>query len=209
MTPTGINKLLSLLKKKYPDPEIALKFSNPLELIVATILSAQCTDIRVNEVTESLFKKYKTAKDYADAVTETFEQEIRPTGFFKNKTKQIIACADTLVNKFGGEVPSKMEELTTLPGVGRKTASVVLGAAFNIPAIAVDTHVLRVSNRLGLVNSKNPEKIELSLRQLLPQDRWIHFTFSTILHGRETCKARSPLCKECFLNNICEKNGVE
>ncbi|MEK6682723.1 MAG: endonuclease III, partial [Nitrospirota bacterium] len=144
-------RITELLLKKYSNPKIALKFNNPLELLVATILSAQCTDVRVNEVTEKLFKKYRTAKDYADADIKTFEQEIRPTGFYKNKAKMIINAAKKLVSDFSGKVPSTMEELTSLPGVGRKTASVVLSAAFNIPAIAVDTHVLRVSNRLGLV----------------------------------------------------------
>lgn len=197
-------RITELLLKKYPQPKIALKFSNPLELLVATILSAQCTDVRVNVVTERLFKKYKTAKDYANADINSFEQEIKSTGFYKNKAKMIINAAKKLVSDFGGKIPSTMEELTTLPGVGRKTASVVLSAAFNIPAIAVDTHVLRVSNRLGLVKSEDPEKIEMQLRNLIPEDKWIFFTLSMILHGRETCKAKRPLCKGCVLYKQCK-----
>lgn len=203
MAMTAGKKITELLLKKYPHPKIALKFSNPLELLVATILSAQCTDVRVNEVTERLFKKYRTAKDYANADIKTFEQEIRPTGFYKNKAKMVINAAKKIVSDFSGEIPSTMEELTSLPGVGRKTASVVLSAAFNIPAIAVDTHVLRVSNRLGLVKSEDPGKIEMQLRNLIPKDKWIFFTLSMILHGRETCKARTPLCNECVLYKIC------
>jgi endonuclease-3 len=197
-------KITELLLKKYPHPKIALKFSNPLELLVATILSAQCTDVRVNEVTERLFKKYKTAKDYSTADIKSFEQEIRSTGFYKNKAKMIINAAKKLVSDFGGRIPSTMEELTTLPGVGRKTASVVLSAAFNIPAISVDTHVLRVSNRLGLVDSDDPEKVEMQLRNLIPEDKWIDFSLAMILHGRETCKAKKPLCNECVLYKQCK-----
>jgi endonuclease-3 len=158
----------------------------------------------VNGVTERLFKKYKTAKDYADADIKSFEQEIRATGFYKNKAKMIINAAKKLVSDFGGKIPSTMEELTTLPGVGRKTASVVLSAGFNIPAIAVDTHVLRVSNRLGLVKSEDPEKIEMQLRNLIPENKWIDFSLALILHGRETCKAKKPLCKECALYKTCK-----
>ncbi len=203
MKSSEISKLLNLLKKKYPSPRTALRFNTPLELLVATILSAQCTDSRVNEVTEDLFKKYRKPEDYAEAKPSVFEEEIKPTGFYKNKARMILQCARVMVDNFKGGVPSTMEELTTLPGVGRKTASVILGSAFNIPAIAVDTHVLRVSNRVGLVNSRNPEKIEMTLRELIPEDKWIFFTLSTILHGRETCKARSPKCGSCILYNIC------
>ncbi len=204
MTIADIKNIINLLLKKYPHPRIALKFSNPLELLVATILSAQCTDVRVNVVTERLFNKYKTAKDYAGADLKTFEQEIKSTGFYKNKAKMIINAAKKLVSDFGGKIPSTMEELTTLPGVGRKTASVVLSAGFNIPAIAVDTHVLRVSNRLGLVKSENPENVEMQLRKLIPEDKWIDFSLAMILHGRETCKARKPLCNECILHKQCK-----
>lgn len=196
-------RITELLFKKYPLPKIALKFTNPLELLVATILSAQCTDVRVNVVTERLFKKYRTVKDYANADIKTFEQEIRSTGFYKNKAKMIINMAKKLVSDFGSKIPSTMEELTTLPGVGRKTASVVLSAAFNIPAIPVDTHVLRVSNRLGLANSDDPEKVEMQLRKTIPEDKWIDFSLAMILHGRETCKAKKPLCNECVLYMQC------
>ncbi len=204
MTMSDGKRITELLLKKYPSPKIALNFTNPLELLVATILSSQCTDVRVNKVTERLFKKYKTVKDYANADIKSFEQEIKSTGFYKNKAKMIINAAKKLVSDFGGRIPSTMEELTTLPGVGRKTASVVLSAAFNIPAIAVDTHVLRVSNRLGLVKSEDPEKIEMQLRNLIPEDKWIDFSLAMILHGRETCKARKPLCKECVLYKQCK-----
>lgn len=197
-------RITELLLKKYPHPKIALNFTNPLELLVATILSAQCTDVRVNQVTESLLKKYKTANGYADADIKGFEQEIKSTGFYKNKAKMIINMAKKLVSDFGSKIPSTMEDLTTLPGVGRKTASVVLSAAFNIPAIPVDTHVLRVSNRLGLAASNDPEKVEMQLCKIIPEDKWIDFSLAMILHGRETCKAKKPLCKECVLYKQCK-----
>ncbi|HEC98177.1 MAG TPA: endonuclease III [Nitrospirae bacterium] len=197
-------KILRLLLKKYPDPGIALDFSNPLELLVATILSAQCTDKRVNEVTRQLFRKYKSAHDYAVADIEVFEQEIKPTGFYKNKARQVINCCKALVEKHNGKVPDSLEALTELPGVGRKTANVVLGSAFGKQAIAVDTHVLRVSNRLGLVHSDNPEKVEEELMKQIPKDEWTRFTLAMILHGRETCKAKRPECSKCILFDECE-----
>ncbi len=197
-------KILRLLLKKYPDPGIALDFSNPLELLVATILSAQCTDKRVNEVTRQLFRKYKSAHDYAVADIEVFEQEIKPTGFYKNKARQVINCCKALVEKYNGKVPDSLEALTELPGVGRKTANVVLGSAFGKQAIAVDTHVLRVSNRLGLVHSDNPEKVEEELMKQIPKDEWTRFTLAMILHGRETCKAKRPECSKCILFDECE-----
>jgi endonuclease-3 len=197
-------KITELLLKEYPNPKIALNFRNPLELLVATILSAQCTDKRVNEVTKDLFKKYKTAEDYARADLKRFEEEIKPTGFYKNKARQIVNCCKTLVEKYGGEVPDSLEELTGLPGVGRKTANVVLGSAFGRPAIAVDTHVLRVSNRLGLVNSKKPEDVEVELMRLIPEKYWTPFTLSMILHGRQICKAKKPLCGRCVLYKECQ-----
>ncbi len=197
-------KILKLLLKKYPDPGIALNFTNPLELLVATILSAQCTDKRVNEVTGQLFKKYRTAQDYAEADIKAFEQEIKPTGFYKNKARQVINCCKALVEKYNGKVPDTLEALTELPGVGRKTANVVLGSAFGKQAIAVDTHVLRVSNRLGLVHSDNPEKVEEELMKQIPRDKWTRFTLAMILHGRETCGAKKPRCGECILFDECE-----
>jgi len=196
-------KVLRLLLKKYPDPRVALNFGNPLELLVATILSAQCTDKRVNEVTGELFKKYRSARDYAGADIEAFGQEIKSTGFYRNKARQIVNCCKALVEKHGGRVPDSLEALTELPGVGRKTANVVLGSAFGKPAIAVDTHVLRVSNRLGLVRSDNPERVEEDLMRQVPRDEWTRFTLAMILHGRETCRARGPKCGKCILFDEC------
>jgi len=196
-------KITTLLLKKYPNPRTALNFTNPLELLVATILSAQCTDARVNEVTKTLFKKYRSAKDFAAADPKAFENEIRPTGFFKNKAKMIIGCCQKLVRDFKGQVPQTLEELTTLPGVGRKTANVVLGSAFGKQAIAVDTHVLRVSNRLGIAHSENPDKVEEELIRQVPNSKLTAFNLAMILHGRETCTARSPKCGRCVLYDEC------
>lgn len=197
------NKIIAVLHKRYPDPKIALRFSNPLELLVATILSAQCTDARVNEVTKTLFKKYKSAKDYAQAEPHIFEEEIRSTGFYKNKAKAIINCCRKLVTDFHGKVPDSLAELTTLPGVGRKTANMVLGNAFAEAAIAVDTHVLRVSNRLGLAHATQAEKVEESLMELIPRNEWTELGNALILHGRETCTAKKPNCSACALYALC------
>ncbi len=197
-------KIAELLLKKYPKPKIALNFSNPLELLVATILSARCTDTKVNEVTAGLFRKYRTAKDYAGADIRTFEAEIRPTGFYKNKSKMIISCCKKIISDFKGKVPATLEELTTLPGVGRKTANVVLGSAFNKQAIAVDTHVLRVSRRLGISHSDNQDRVEEELTGQLPGTILTVFNLALILHGRETCTALKPRCTECVLYRECE-----
>jgi endonuclease-3 len=197
-------KIAALLLKKYPEPKLALHYRNPLELLIAVILSAQCTDARVNEVTAALFKKYKKAKDFADAEPAVLEEALRPTGFYKNKTKSVIACCKKLVADFHGEVPQSLEDLTTLPGVGRKTANMVLGNAFGIPGIAVDTHVLRVSNRLGLVHSDDAAVVEETLMQQVAKDKWTAFGNAMILHGRETCVARKPRCSECVLYAVCE-----
>ncbi|UCD35505.1 MAG: endonuclease III [Nitrospiraceae bacterium] len=197
-------KIAELLLKKYPGPKIALTFSNPLELLVATILSAQCTDVRVNDVTRSLFRKYRTAAQYAKADPATFENEIRSTGFYKNKAKMIIGCCKKIVANFKGQVPSTMEELTTLPGVGRKTANVILGSAFGRQAMAVDTHVLRVTQRLGIAHSGNPDKVEEELVQQFPGDRLTRLNLALILHGRETCAAKRPRCPACVLMRECE-----
>jgi endonuclease-3 len=197
-------KITVLLLKKYPEPKLALHYRNPLELLIAVILSAQCTDARVNEVTATLFKKYKKAEDYAAADPAVLQEEIRSTGFYKNKTKSVIACCSKLVADFHGEVPRTMEALITLPGVGRKTANVVLGNAFGVQAIAVDTHVLRVSNRLGLVHSDDPGKVEMELKHQVAQDTWTAFGTALILHGRETCVARRPHCPACVLREVCE-----
>lgn len=197
-------KITTLLLKQYPEPKLALHSSNPLELLIAVMLSAQCTDARVNEVTVTLFRKYRKAKDYAAADAAVLEEAIRSTGFYKNKTRSVIACCKKLVADFHGEVPHTLEELTTLPGVGRKTANMVLGNAFGVPAIAVDTHVLRVSNRLGLARSDDPLAVEEALMQQVPKDKWTAFGNAMILHGRETCIARKPRCPECVLRAMCE-----
>jgi len=197
-------KIAALLLKKYPKPKTALIFSNPLELLVATILSAQCTDVKVNQVTRSLFKKYKTARDYAEADLSAFEEEIRPTGFYRNKAQSVINCSKKLMQEFRGNVPDTLEQLVTLPGIGRKTANVILGSAFNKQAMAVDTHVLRISNRLGIANSNNPDKVEEELVRQLPDNMLTKFSLALILHGRETCTARKPKCPVCVLYRECE-----
>jgi len=192
-----------LLLKRYPDPKLALHFGNPLQLLVAVILSAQCTDARVNAVTETLFRKYRTAADFAAADLRTFESEIRSTGFYRNKARAVIGCCRALVERFGGKVPKSVDELTSLPGVGRKTANMVLGNAFGAQAIAVDTHVLRVANRLGLIDEKDAEKAEAALAAIVPADRQTAFANAMILHGRETCTARKPNCTDCVLYAVC------
>jgi endonuclease-3 len=199
-----IKKILQLLKKEYPHPRIALNYSNPLELLIAVLLSAQCTDARVNEVTKSLFKKYRTAKDYAEARQEELEQDIRSTGFYRNKAKNIIACCKALVERHNGKVPDSMEQLTKLAGVGRKTANCVLGGAYGIcSGVIVDTHVKRLANRLGLSRHDDPEKIELDLMQIVPQPEWYDFSNRLIWHGRKVCHARKPKCPECILQPHC------
>ena len=197
-------KIESILRKEYPSPVIALSYSNPLQLLIAVILSAQCTDVRVNMVTPSLFKKYKSARDFANADPKELEEVIHSTGFFRNKAKNIIGCCKALVGIHKGEVPSSMEELIQLPGVGRKTANCILGGAFGIPAgIVVDTHVIRLANRLGLTQNSQPEKIESDLCDLLDRKDWIHFGNAVIHHGRKICSARNPRCSECVLNELC------
>jgi endonuclease-3 len=190
-------EILKILSKEIPDASIALRFNNSLELLIATILSAQCTDVRVNEVTQTLFKKYRTARDYARADLSALEEDIRPTGFYRNKAKAIKRCCQEIVNRFGGQVPGALEELTTLPGVGRKTANVILGNAFGIPGIVVDTHVSRVSQRIGLTENSDPVKIEFDLMEIIPKEEWTHFSNLIIWHGRRTCMARKPLCETC------------
>ena len=198
------SEVTARLKAEYPDARTELDWSNPLELLVATILSAQTTDVQVNRVTESLFAKYRTAEDYADSNPEELEEDIRPTGFYRNKARSLRGMANALVEKHAGEVPRTMSELVALPGVGRKTANVVLGNAFGTnEGIVVDTHVRRVSGRLGLTESSDPVNIEQELIEVVPeQDRTI-FSHLLILHGRRTCKARKPDCPNCILNDIC------
>ena len=196
-------KIIRELKKAYPDAKIALDFGNPLELLVATILAAQCTDERVNMVTPDLFKKYPTARHYARAAPETFEQEIRSTGFFRSKTRSIIGMAKALVDTHGGEVPKTREALTSLPGVGLKTANVVLGNAFGEQAIAVDTHVFRISQRLGLARSEDPDEIHDQLTDVLPKGEWTFTCHLLTTHGRRCCVARKPLCPACPVRALC------
>lgn len=196
-------KIASKLARLYPDARISLNFTNPLELLVATILSAQCTDERVNKVTVDLFKKYKKAADYAESPEGELEEDIRSTGFYKNKAKSIRACCRDIAEKHGGKVPGTMEELTALAGVGRKTANVALGAAFGVPGIVTDTHVIRVSTRLGLTGQKEPEKIERDLMAVIPQKAWTDFSTRMIHFGRSICQARKPKCGQCPLYDLC------
>ena len=202
-TKARARKILDRLDKAYPGATIALRFTNPLELLVATILSAQCTDERVNLVTQDLFTRYRTARDYAEAASATLEREIHSTGFFKAKTRSLIGMGKALVERHGGVVPKTEEELTTLPGVGRKTASVVLGNAFGVPALAVDTHVFRVSQRLGLARSDDADEVTDQLCEVIPRARWTHATHLLILHGRQTCHARNPECPRCPVDALC------
>lgn len=199
-----VKEIIKTLSREIPDSRIALKFSSPLELLIATILSAQCTDVKVNQVTETLFKKYRTAKDYLKVNIEELEEDIRPTGFYHNKAKAIQKCCQELVSRFGGDVPKTMEELVTLPGVGRKTANVILGNAFGIPGIPVDTHVHRVSQRIGLTQKDDPMKIEFDLMEVVPKEEWTHFSNLLIWHGRRTCMAKKPLCEQCSIRKWCD-----
>lgn len=201
--------IIRKLKKRFPDANCTLTQRSPLQLLVATILSAQCTDARVNIVTKDLFKRYKTTKDYAEADPEELSEIIRSTGFFRNKTKSILGMAQGLLEKHQGKVPRTMDELTKLPGVGRKTANVVLGNAFGIDeGVVVDTHVTRISNRLKLTKHKDAVKIEQDLMRLVPKSDWTLFPHLMILHGRATCQARKPRCEECLINILCPSSAV-
>jgi endonuclease-3 len=192
-----------ILKKTYPDAKIALKSSNPLELLIATILSAQCTDVRVNIVTKDLFKKYRSAKDWAKADLGQIESDIRSTGFYHNKAVSIKGSCTAINDKYGGKVPDTMEELVELPGVGRKTANVVLGGAFGKPAITCDTHVIRLSRRLGLSDNSDAVKLEFDLAEIVPKKNWMQFSNVLIFHGRNICKARKPDCANCPIAEFC------
>jgi endonuclease-3 len=199
-----ISEVIARLKGEYPDATTELNWSNPLELLVATILSAQTTDVRVNQVTKELFERYRVAEDYAVAELTELEEDIRPTGFYRNKARALQGMARALLERHGGEVPRTMAELVALPGVGRKTANVVLGNAFGVDeGIVVDTHVRRVSNRLGLTEERDPEKIERDLLRVVPKEDRTVFSHLLIFHGRRVCKARKPDCTGCVLNNIC------
>ena len=208
-------KIIGRLKKFYPDAGCSLNYASPLELLIATILSAQCTDERVNLVTADLFREYRTPEDYARAEPAELERDIRPTGFFRNKARAIQGACRMLLEEYGGRVPDTMEELLRLPGVARKTANVVLGNAYQVAAgVVVDTHVARLAQRLGLTGNGQPEKIERDLIELVPRKDWIIFPHLLIAHGRQVCKARAPLCGECALNSLCpsafqfDKGGV-
>ncbi len=200
--------IFETLDPLYTHEKTALRYKNPFQLLVATILSAQCTDERVNQVTETLFKKYNKPKDYVKAPIAQLEQEIRPTGFFKNKAKSIKGCAQGILDFYGGKVPSTMEEMVKLPGVGRKTANVVLGAAFDIPGVVVDTHVKRLALRLGLTETQDPDKIEKDVEKLLPEERWRRFSDILIYHGREICKSRKPAHERCPVFKWCPSNAL-
>lgn len=196
--------ILGKLDEAYPAATCALKHENPFQLLISTILSAQCTDERVNQVTQTLFPKYPTARHFAYANPKELEQDIRPTGFFRNKTKSIIGASKKIVEEFGGKVPQTMEEMLSLPGVARKTANVVLGTAFGIASgIVVDTHVQRLAGRLELSANTDPKKIEQDLMQIIPQDKWILFSHQLIWHGRRVCQARKPRCAQCNLERLC------
>jgi len=202
-------KIIARLKKEYPDATCALHHSSALELVVATILSAQCTDVRVNMVTPHLFAKYRTAADYAAADPRVLEKEIQSTGFFRNKTKSIIGMAQALVERHGGEVPQTMDELTALPGVGRKTANVILGTWFKKnEGVVVDTHVHRLTRLLKLTRQDDPVKIERDLMEIVPREEWTWFSHTLILHGRQVCIARRPRCADCVINHLCPSSLV-
>lgn len=204
-----IGPIIESLERHYPDARCALHHRNPLELLVATILSAQCTDTRVNMVTRELFDRYRTAEDYAKADPEEFEQEIKSTGFFRNKTKAILSMAQALVQHHDGNVPRSMDELVQLPGVGRKTANVVLGNAFDTNAgVVVDTHVKRIAGRLRLTKHTAPDKIERDLMKLVPQKMWALFAHLLIFHGRQICLARKPKCEICPVNTLCPSSNT-
>ncbi len=196
-------KIFSILRKEYPDPKSALNYKTPFQLLIATILSAQCTDARVNIVTKDLFKKYKSPDDYINILSEELERDIHSTGFYKQKAKSIKQCCKELIEKHKGKVPADFDALYSLSGVGRKTASVVAGNAFGIPSIAVDTHVKRLSNRLGFIETEDTEKIEMRLKELLPEKDWINTSHWLMSHGRKICIARKPKCLQCVIGNLC------
>jgi len=202
--PKRVAAILAMLDEVYPNATCELNHHNAFELLIATILSAQCTDVRVNQVTETLFKKYPAPEAFAYATPSDLEKEIRPTGFFRNKTKSVMGASKVIVEQFGGQVPRTMEQMLTLPGVARKTANVVLGTAYGIPSgIVVDTHVQRLSNRLDLTRNEDPKKIEQDLMAVVPQNKWIQFSHQMIWHGRRVCFARRPNCAACNMESLC------
>lgn len=198
-----VKKILPILKRTYPQAKTALRFTSPVELLIATVLSAQCTDERVNMVTKEVFKKYRSAADWAGADVKEIESEIRSTGFYHNKARNIKGACKDIVRRFGGKVPETMEELTSLAGVGRKTANVVLGNAFGVPGIVCDTHVIRLSRRLGLSENADAVKLEFDLNEIVPKKDWTMFSHLLIFHGRNVCKARKPGCGSCSISEYC------
>lgn len=202
-------RIVRLLSQLYPDAHCALEYETPLQLLIATILSAQCTDVRVNLVTPSLFTRYRDVSSFAEAVPSELETAIQSTGFFRNKARNIIECCKRIMAEHGGNVPSKMELLVHLPGVGRKTANVLLGNAFDTPGITVDTHVGRLSRRMGLTVEEDPQKVEQDLMRLIPKKEWTKFSHRMIFHGRQVCHSRKPNCDQCTLAKVCPKVGVD
>ena len=199
----NVEKILPILKKEYPDARCTLNFTTPFELLIATILAAQCTDERVNQVTAKLFKKYRRPQDYLKVELTELEEDIRPTGFFRNKARNIRGCVSRIVKDYDGQVPKDIGEFVKLPGVGRKTANVVLGNVFGMPGIVVDTHMGRVAQRLGLTASADPVKIEFDLMEIIPRKEWVDFSHQVVFHGRRVCSARKPLCERCLLKEYC------
>lgn len=202
-------EVIEKLKLEYPKVQCTLIYTTPIEMLIATQLSAQCTDARVNIVTADLFKKYKNVYDFANADYEELCQDIRSAGFYRSKAKNIIAAAQRIIDGYGGEVPDTMEDLLTLPGTGRKTANLVLGDIFKKPAIVVDTHCIRLSNRIGLTKNSDPVKIEADLKKIIPPEESLDFCHRLVAHGRNVCNARKPMCGGCTLNGICKKTGVK
>ena len=200
-----IKAMIKILEKAYPDAKTALHYKNPLELLVATVLSAQCTDERVNKVTQDLFKKYQSAEDYAKVDLSELEKDVRPTGFYRNKAKAIKNFCTDLAEKYKGQVPANLDTLVSLKGIGRKTANLVLGEAFGIPGIVVDTHVLRISQRIGLTKQNDPVKVEFDLVKIVPKVKWTRFSNLLILHGRAVCTARKPRHEDCKIVDLCEE----
>ncbi len=200
-----VQNIIERLTEEYPDARTALRFRNPLELLVATVLSAQCTDERVNKVTEHLFQKYRSAGDYGEADLAELEEDVRPTGFFRNKAKALKNMSAELVKRFNGEVPPRLDDLVTLPGIGRKTANLILGEAFGVPGIVVDTHVKRLAHLIGLTVQKDPEKIEFDLMKVVPEPQWTLFSNLLILHGRTVCVARKPRHEQCRIVDLCDQ----
>jgi endonuclease-3 len=200
-----VREIIKILGKEYPGARTALHFTNPLDLLVATVLSAQCTDERVNKVTDALFRKYRSAQEYAQVDLKELEEHVRPTGFFRNKAKAIKAFCSDLVRRFEGQVPANLEDLVSLPGIGRKTANLVLGEAFGIPGIVVDTHVLRLAGRIGLTGQTDTTKVELDLMKVVSRNQWTRFSNLLILHGRAVCTSRSPRHEKCKIVSLCDE----